>query len=423
MKRNYIKMNDNDNYLSLGNVINTIKKVSNNKNAMQTELFSTIFNINNVNATTINNYCIGYRAIGLEYKKVFIDLKRKYDQDKLIYEDIILGILSIMDDIIYIKDDNSLELINNNKKLNEVIKELLVIASNDEHIEKEIINNIKKLSNYEAFIELLNYSILDNNQPVYTQSINIKINRQELNEYLKIKLYYGESYINSLIELSRKDNMYACAELGSLEFDGYISSKPNYKKCYDYYYKAALKDHPKGCWMVANLMLTGRVKLDFDTMWKYLNKSIELGSFAGYNTLGLCYLRGINKKNKKDLNEARKNFQISAEHGYVFAFNNLGKTYEDEGNIEEAIKYYKVSADMNECWALNKVGEYYRHKGDLKTAYIYYLKATESPITERIKYPFYNLAKYYYENGCEEANIKKDTSKAKELYEIYESLS
>lgn len=422
MKRNYIKMNDNDNYLSLGNVINTIKKVSNNKNAMQTELFYTIFNVNNVNATTINNYCIGYRAIGLEYKRIFIDLKRKFEQDKEIYINIILGILSIMDDVIYVKDVSSLELINTNKKLNEVIKELLIIAQNDKHIEKETINSIKKLNNYEAFIELLNYSILENNQPVYTQSINIKINREELNEYLKIKLYYGESYINSLIELSRKDNMYACAELGSLEFDGYISGKPNYKKCYDYYYKAALKDHPKGCWMVANLMLTGRVKLEFDTMWKYLNKSIELGSFAGYNTLGLCYLRGINKQNKKDLNEARKNFQISAEHGYVFAFNNLGKTYEEEGNIEEAIKYYKVSADMNECWALNKVGEYYRKKRDLKTAYIYYLKATESPITERIKYPFYNLAKYYYENGCKEANIKKDTTKAKELYDIYESL-
>lgn len=422
MKRNYIKMNDNDNYLSLGNVINTIKKVSNNKNAMQTELFCTIFNVNNVNATTINNYCIGYRAIGLEYKRIFIDLKRKFEQDKEIYINIILGILSIMDDVIYVKDGSSLELINTNKKLNEVIKELLIIAQNDKHIEKETINSIKKLNNYEAFIELLNYSILENNQPVYTQSINIKINREELNEYLKIKLYYGESYINSLIELSRKDNMYACAELGSLEFDGYISGKPNYKKCYDYYYKAALKDHPKGCWMVANLMLTGRVKLEFDTMWTYLNKSIELGSFAGYNTLGLCYLRGINKQNKKDLNEARKNFQISAEHGYVFAFNNLGKTYEEEGNIEEAIKYYKVSADMNECWALNKVGEYYRKKRDLKTAYIYYLKATESPITERIKYPFYNLAKYYYENGCKEANIKKDTTKAKELYDIYESL-
>ena len=423
MKKNYIKMNDNDNYLSLGNLINVIKKISNNKNAMQTELFCTLFNVNNVNATTINNYCIGYRAIGIEYKKIYVDLKRKYESDKLVYIDIILGILSIMDDVIYIKDDNSLDLINSNKKLKETINELLKIASNDEHIEKTKLNELKSISPYESFVEILNHCILENNQPVYTQSINIKINREELNEYLKVKLYYGESYINSLIELSKKDNMYACAELGSLEFDGYISGKTDFNKCYEYYYKAALKDHPKGCWMVANLMLTGRVKLDFDIMWKFLNKSIELGSFAGYNTLGLCYLRGINKENKKDINEARKYFQIAAEHGYAYAFNNLGKTYEDEGNIEEANKYYKISADMNECWALNKVGEYYRKRNDLKTAFIYYSKAIETPITERIKHPFYNLAKYYYENGCDEAGIKKDTNKAKELMNIYESLS
>lgn len=423
MKRNYIKMNDNDNYLSLGNVINTIKKVSKNKNAMQIELFSCIFNVNNVNATTINNYCIGYRAIGIEYKKIYTDLKRKYNVDKSIYINIILSILSIMDDTIYIKDDNSLELINNNKKLKDVIDELLTISSNDEHITSSRLKYIKSLSNYESMIELLNYSILENTQPVYTQSINIKINRKELNEYLKVKLYYGESYINSLIELSRKDNMYACAELGALEFDGYITGKTDYKKCYDYYYKSALKGHPKGCWMVANLMLTGRVELDFDTMWKYLNKSIELGSIAGYNTLGLCYLKGINKEHKKDINIARKYFTIASNHGYAYAFNNLGKTYEDEGNIEEAIKYYKISADMNECWALNKVGEYYRKKGDLKTAYIYYLKAIDTPLNERIKYPFYNLYKYYYKDGCKEANIKKDTSKATELYDIYMSMN
>ena len=44
------------------------------------------------------------------------DLKRKYESDKLVYIDIILGILSIMDDVIYIKDENSLDLINSNKK-------------------------------------------------------------------------------------------------------------------------------------------------------------------------------------------------------------------------------------------------------------------------------------------------------------------
>ena len=184
MKKNYIKMNDNDNYLSLGNLINVIKKVSNNKNAMQTELFCTLFNVNNVNATTINNYCIGYRAIGIEYKKIYVDLKRKYESDKLVYIDIILGILSIMDDVIYIKDENSLDLINSNKKLIETINELLKIASKDEHIEKNKLNELKSMNSYESFIEILNHCILENNQPVYTQSINIKINREELNEYL-----------------------------------------------------------------------------------------------------------------------------------------------------------------------------------------------------------------------------------------------
>ena len=64
-------MNGNGNYLSLGNVIDLIKRVSNNTSASQTEIFCTIFNINDVNATTISNYCIGIRAIGLEYKDYF----------------------------------------------------------------------------------------------------------------------------------------------------------------------------------------------------------------------------------------------------------------------------------------------------------------------------------------------------------------
>ena len=82
-------------------------------------------------------------------------------------------------------------------------------------------------------IELLNYAVLENTQPVYTQDINIKINKEELDDYLKVKLYFGESYINSLIELSRKNNMYACAELGALEFDGLISGQKNYEKSYE----------------------------------------------------------------------------------------------------------------------------------------------------------------------------------------------
>ncbi len=381
MKKNYIKMNDN-NYLSLGNVINVIKKVSNNSNAMQTEIFCSIFGVNNVGATTINNYCIGIRAIGLEYKELF---KNKYEKDDLL--DNIKSIVNILEDKIYEED------INNSSKLKEVIDELLILVDNDPHIDRD---RFVKKDNYNTFKELLYYSIIENKQPIYKQDINIKINKDELEEYMKIKLYMGHSNISDLIELSNKNNMYACAELGSLEYDGLIGGKPNYEKSYEYYLKAANKNHPKGCWMIANLILNNRVKKDFDTMWKYLNKSIELGSAAGYNTLGLCYKRGINPDNKVNLEKAMYYFNLSSELGFVFAFNNIGKLYEEDNNIEEAIKYYKISADMGNSWALNNVGEYYRTiEKDLDKAYIYYKKAIECPIKERSPYAEKNIKRYY----------------------------
>lgn len=408
-------------YLSLGNIINVIKNVSNNNNAMQREVFCTLFGMNNINPTTINNYCIGIRAIGIEYKKIYSDLYEKYKEDEYVYIDIMLSLLSILDDKIYARDEYSLQTINENVKLKQVVRELCTIAVLDENVGEEFVNNLKTLKTYEAMIELLNYAILINNQPLYNRDVVIKINKKELDEFLKVKLYWGERYINSLLLLARKNNMYACAELGSMEFDGLVSGERNYKACFNYYLKAAGKDHPKGCWMVANLMLSGRVKCKFDMAWEYLNKSIELGSISGYNTLGLCYLRGTNPENKVDLEKAKYYFEIACNLGYIYSFNNLGKMCEDEGNIEEAIKYYKISADMGESWALNKIGEYYRKNGDLSTAYIYYSKSIEAPISERVAYPYFNLAKYYFENGYEPLNIKPNKELASKYYKMFEN--
>ncbi|MDD6272598.1 MAG: tetratricopeptide repeat protein [bacterium] len=403
---------NNNNCISLGNVINVIKKISNNNSAMQTEIFCSIFGVNDINATTVNNYCIGIRAIGLEYKNIF---ENSYNNNQLLSN--ILSIISILDNKIYSINDESLDLINNNTKLSMVIDELIKIAEIDEHIEN--IDIFKKDNNYDSIKEILYYAILVNKQPIYTQDINIKFDKYELNEYMKVKLYWGESYISSLLELSSKNNVYACAELGSLEFDGEVSGKVDFNNAYNYYLKAANKNHPKACWMIANLILTNRVNYDFEVMWTYLNKSIKLGSAAGYNTLGLCYLRGITKDKKVNKEKAKYNFKIASELGYAFAFNNLGKMYEDENDIEEAIKYYKISADMNNSWALNKMGEYYRKNDDLKRAYIYYSKAIECPIKERNKYAYYNLAKYYYEQGYEPLNIEKNEKLANEYYKIF----
>lgn len=413
MKKNYIKMN-NENILSLGNIINKIKEVSNNNNAMQTEIFCSIFGVNEINTTTVNNYCIGIRAIGLEYKKIFED---SYNNDTLHKN--ILSLINILDNKIY-QEENTLDIINNSEKLNKVINDLMITVNNDEYIENK--DKFNQKDNYSKMKELLYYAIINNKQPRYSQNINIKMNKQELNEYMKIELYWGESYITSLIELANKNNMYACAKLGSLEFDGQITGTPNYEKSFYYYMKSANKNHPKACWMIANLILTNRVKYDFNIMWKYLNKAIELGSAAAYNTMGLCYLRGINKENKVDKEKAKYYFTIASNLGYVFAFNNLGKMYE-EIDEEESIKYYKISADMNNSWALNKIGEYYRKNNDYKKAFIYYSKAIESPIKEVYKYAYYNLAKYYYENGNKEANIQQDKKISNHYYDMFNKLN
>lgn len=404
---------NNGNILSLGNIINSIKKISNNNNAMQTEIFCSIFGVNEINTTTVNNYCIGIRAIGIEYKKIF---EEKYNNNSIIKN--ILSIVNLLENKIY-PEDNALDTINKSSKLNKVIEDLKQIATNDEHIED--VNKLIKDNNYETIKEMLYYAIIINKQPIYSQNINIKINKQELNEYMRLELYWGESYVSSLLELAKKNNMYACAKLGSLEFEGSVTGTPNYKKSFQYYLKSANKNHPKSCWMIANLILTNKVEYDFDTMWKYLNKSIELGSAAGYNTMGLCYLRGINKENKIDKEKAEYYFKIAGELGYVFAFNNLGKIYEEKDETE-AMKYYNISADMNNSWALNKVGEYHRKNNDYIKAYIYYSKAVDCPITEICRYAFYNLAKYYYEPGFKELNIKADKEKAKYYYDMFNKM-
>lgn len=404
---------NNGNILSLGNIINSIKKISNNNNAMQTEIFCSIFGVNEINTTTVNNYCIGIRAIGIEYKKIF---EEKYNDNSIIKN--ILSLVNILENKVY-SEENALDIINKSNKLKKVIEDLKQIATNDEHIED--VNKLIKDNNYETIKEMLYYAIIINKQPIYSQNINIKINKQELNEYMRLELYWGESYISSLLELAKKNNMYACAKLGSLEFEGAVTGTPNYKKSFQYYLKSANKNHPKSCWMIANLILTNKVEYDFDTMWKYLNKSIELGSAAGYNTMGLCYLRGINKENKIDKEKAEYYFKIAGELGYVFAFNNLGKIYEEKDETE-AMKYYNISADMNNSWALNKVGEYHRKNNDYIKAYIYYSKAVDCPITEICRYAFYNLAKYYYEPGFKELNIKADKEKAKYYYDMFNKM-
>lgn len=398
MKKRYIKMNEK-NILSLGNICNCIKEVSCGKSAMQKEIFCVLFNTNDINNTTVNNYIIGIRAIGVLYKKVYIDLYNKYKEDKNIFCDIVINIISLLDEKIYNINENKIDFINNNYNFNNLCIKILDICNKDNSLSEDFVNklnNFVKHNNlYDMFVLVLYHSIVINKQPIFVNDVNVSFNKKELEDYMKVKLYEGVSFISSLILLSKNKNMYACAELGSLAYDGLINGNTDYNMAYKYYLIAADKGHPKACYMIANLIYKGFVKENVNIMWKYLNKGIKLGSNAAINLKGLCYLNGVNPKNIINKNKAIEYFNEASKSGYAFAYNNLGYIYEKDNDMNKAIEYYKISADLGNSWALNKMGEYYRNKGDMETAYLYYTMSNDAPINERCKWAKYNLEKYY----------------------------
>lgn len=398
MKKRYIKMNEK-NILSLGNICNCIKEVSCGKSAMQKEIFCVLFNTNDINNSTVNNYIIGIRAIGVLYKKVYIDLYNKYKEDKNIFCDIVINIISLLDEKIYNINENKIDFINNNYNFNNLCIKILDICNKDNSLSEDFVNklnNFVKHNNlYDMFVLALYHSIVINKQPIFVTDVNVSFNKNELENYMKVKLYEGVSYVSSLILLSKNKNMYACAEIGSLAYDGLINGNADYNMAYKYYLIAADKGHPKACYMIANLIYKGFVKENVNIMWKYLNKGIKLGSNAAINLKGLCYLNGVNPKNIINKNKAIEYFNEASKSGYAFAYNNLGYIYEKDNDMNKAIEYYKISADLGNSWALNKMGEYYRNNGDMETAYLYYTMSNDAPINERCKWAKYNLEKYF----------------------------
>lgn len=420
--KKYIKLNNNDNHLSLGNFTRIIKENTINKtSALQTEVFSTLFNTASINDTTINNYCIGIRSINNDYKQQYIIYKKNYPKDNYILLDIIINLLTIITGNIYsnLTKKEKIDLINNNTLLKTVTIKLYNISKNDKEVSKELSSNLLELINNNnlciALTEILFFIILDKKQPIYEDNIkkeiienllsNTLVSPHELEEYLNLKLSEGINYNYSLNTLAQNNNPYALYELGREEYKGYIKGYPRYDISYNYFSRASLKDHPSSYYMLAKMLINKNIgngtKKDLKLAYEYLNKSISLGNIASVNLLGNMYKEGLYVK--KDINKAISLYEEASLHNYVYAYNNLGKIYENNKDYQKAFKYFEKASLLGESYALNTLGEYY-HKGiyvdiDLNKAFTLYNKAIQVPIDNIYYYAYYNLARYFYLTG------------------------
>ena len=441
MKKNFIKMNNNQNQLSLGNFCKIVKELAQNKSfANQTEIFYTLFNVDDVSDSTVNNYCIGYRAIGTEFRQKYIVYKKNYHEKPEIFDEVIIGLISILDGEVYskISHEELLTKIENHPLLNKLIMELYNLAKNDETVPdeftKKIYNQISENKVYQTICDILIYIVLEKKQPIYTEtsqkeiienllnSTNISVS--ELEKFLKLQMQDGINYTHSLKILAKEKNPYACYEMGEMEYNGKMVGYPRYIKSYEYFKIAAEKNHPRASWLIAQMIYQKKIgdlsEDDLKLAWYYLKKAEKVGSVAAINTIGTCYLKGLVPDEPQSEEKAIAYFKKAINSDYVYAYNNLGKLYENKKDYKKAFKYFLFGAEKEESWACNKVGEYYRlgivTDIDMNKAFMYYNLATEVPLNILDHWAYYNLAKYFYLKGNHQAGIEKNIDKAIEYF-------
>lgn len=429
--KKYIKMNKNTDQLSLGNFCDEVKKLAKNKNAaLQSQIFTIIFDIDTASDTAINNYCIGLRSINSDYKEIYLKYKKRYNEDKCSMIYTVNHIISILNGQIY--DTSEIKDINNEPLFIELSLRLYTIAKNDVSLDDLLIttlnNNIKSKNYYDFICNTLFFIVLDKKQPVFINELNYNvidkllnktnIPSNDLEKYLNLKFTEGINYYHLLQQLASNNNAYAALELATNEFKGYTIGKPRYNLSYDYYMIAANQNHSNALYMIGKLIIYNYVdKQNKDKGLEYLLKAKDLGSIAATSTIAHMYKEGITPLNK-DISKAIKLFNLASSSNYPYADNNLGKIYEELKDDDKALYHYKKSADNGESYGANKTGLYYINKDDYENAYIYFNKGINTEILNTCYYNYYNLAKYFYENGNKETNTIKNSDLAKEYYLI-----
>ncbi len=443
-KKNYVKLNNNNRHLSLGNLFRILKEETNNKNfTIQSEIFCILFDIDSISDTTVNNYCTGVRAINSKYKSIYVNWKQKYLKDETIFKNIILNIIATIDNknVFITKDyfNQSIDVINSNVKFNKVCLRLYNISKNDLEVTKEFSSLLKRLLDaknlYKFFIEVLFFVILDKKQPVYIEDkfmdtlddflYSSEVSSDDAIDFVTVQLKGGLWSIRGIHELAKKGNPYACFEMGSLELYGQVAGYPRYQESYEFYKTAAQKKHPNAIWALGHLYYNGFVgtksREDMKKAFRYFNKARKVNCIAAINSLGTVFKEGNVPFISKDLKKAKKLFEFAANKNYVYAINNLGIMYEEEENYKKAFELFKSSSAQGESWASNKLGQMYRQgigtKKSLKKAFEYYNKATDATIYSVCFWSKYNLAHYFYENGVAEIGIAKDIDKSISLLE------
>ena len=159
---------------------------------------------------------------------------------------------------------------------------------------------------------------------------------------------------------------------GKLAQNGYVPGMTRYGRCF-YYGWGCQKDYKQAfywlnkaselgdadAWLTLghSYILGDGVEKDFEKAAEFYQKSADAGNAEAMNNIGICYLNGEGVE--ENINLATYWFEKGANAGDEEAQYNIAISYRDNGDIKNSFKYFKMSAENGYVSAYDGVGKCY----------------------------------------------------------------
>lgn len=380
----------------------------------------------------------------MEYKKRYELLKEKYEEQSLSLRKLRnelnkrLGELS-ESDVHYarlkVECDSIrklyLDYINNEDKIDEVIKELaeeLALTDYQSLDSLELkIYELKKNGEWKALNDLIRESMPGGAEEAWKVIEQQQRNADVKVEQVKLELARGLSEQQRLIQ--QRSQWFGKMETAIESF-----KMQHLNDSVSHYYEILTKAAPTNCkYLNTAGIFEYQYMADYNRAMNYFLSALgiaknDLDKADSYNNIGLVYkARGDISKAKEHYEKALNSWlSVYGENDFGAAvyYNNMGEVYQVQGDVSKAKEYYEKALnislsvngenDLGVAVYYSNIGGIYQDQGDYFNALIYYKKALKiqlsyGEISSGVSTTYNNIGNLYSDQG--------DKSKALEYYE------
>ena len=366
-----------------------------------------------------------------EYKKQYELLKEKYEEQSLSLRKLRnelnkrLGELS-ESDVHYarlkVECDSIrklyLDYINNEDKIDEVIKELaeeLALTDYQSLDSLELkIYELKKNGEWKALNDLIRESMPGGAEEAWKVIEQQQRNADAKVEQAKLELARGLSEQQRLIQ--QRSQWFEKMEIAIESF-----KMQHLNDSVSHYYEILTKAAPTNCkYLNTAGMFEDQYMADYSRAMNYFLSALgiaknDLDKADSYNNMGGIYQVQGDISKAKEYYEKALNIRLSVygenDSGVAVCYSNIGGIYQDQGDYVNALTYYKkaleiqlsygeISPDVSTTY--NNIGNLYSDQGNKSKALEYYEKSLKIDLSlyredhPQVATQYYNIGQVYY---------------------------